>query len=116
MVVEFVLGLAVWAVLVGGIVLMGRVVIAQQRAQRLARYGTLLQSTGRVTDVVVRQQLNEYALQIFGGKSTWEFKTGRFLGIPSASFYRLVRTEIKASVEGVPWPIAANVVCQQEAS
>ncbi len=117
MVVEFVLSLTVWVALFVGLVSVGRILIAQHRAHRLARYGTLLQSSGRLSEAVVRQELENYAAALSSGDgaATWQIEIGRFLGTPSASFYRLMQTRVKWFVRGQARPVVESVVAQQEA-
>lgn len=112
--IEFVMGLMIWTALAGGIVLLGQTMFMQMRAHRMARYGALLQSTGRVSDAVVRQELNEYASAISGREIHWKFETGRFVATPSASFYRLVQARVTGTSARIPWPVVSTVVCQKE--
>lgn len=116
MVVEFIFSLAVWAALFAGMVSVGRLIVAQHRALRVARYGTMLQSAGRLSEELLRRELEDYAAAISGDAASWRIETGRFLETPSSAFYRLMQTRVTVSVPGWSAPVTERVVCQKEAS
>lgn len=117
MVVEFGLGLGIWGVAMVGLLAVGRVAVQRQRALRVARYGAFLQSTARVTDAVVRAELEDYARALAGGDAAaWRIESGRFTETASSRFYRLVHTRVTAPVRGFDAPVIESVVVQQEAA
>ena len=113
MIVEFVLGLMIACAVLAGWTALGRLVVARHRAQRLARFGALLQSTGRVSEAVARRAVEEYAAAL-APSAVWQIEMGRFLATPSSRFYRLTETRVRLAVSGFSAPITESAVCQQE--
>lgn len=115
MIVELVLSLPIWICFLGGFLTLSRVVIHRQRSHMLARFGTMLQSTGRVDDDVVRKELTDFSARFDRSQRTqWNFEIGRFDEIPAARFYQLVKTRVRANMDRFDWPLLETVVVQRE--
>lgn len=114
-VVEFVLGLGVWTALFSGMVYVGRLLLTQQRVHQVARLGTMLQATGRLSDDVIRESMRDYAEELSRSNSNlWQIEMGRFLETPASRFYRLVQTRVTAPIPRFGKTISDVVVCQRE--
>lgn len=111
--VEFVLSLTIWGALFAGLIALSRTVVFRMRAERLARFGTFLQATGRMDDASVLAQVQDFAA-LFGDGPVWNFELGRFLETPSSRFYRFVKTHVTAQGRGVPFSVGTTVVAQQQ--
>lgn len=116
-VVEFVLALGLWAALTVGFLKMIRIGLIHLRAQRVARLGSFLLSTGRVDDSSARAEMADYAAELDSSfRSNWSFESGRFLETPSARFYKLVYARVTARGSMLPQPITETVVVHKEGS
>ena len=114
-VVEFVLGFGIWVTVFSGIIFLSRLLILRQRIHQVARLGTLLQSTGRLSNEAIESELRNYSDHIsLTGTTPWTFEMGRFLETPASRFYRLVQTRVTAPLGHAGRSVSEVVVCQQE--
>lgn len=115
--VEFILGIGIWAALFTGLIWMGSVLLVRQRIHQVARYGTILQASGRLSEGVVLDELKDYGKALTSGRSNdWKFEMGRFVGTPSSRFYRLIQTRVSAKVPHSDKLVSDVVISQQEAA
>ncbi|MCG3205031.1 MAG: hypothetical protein KCHDKBKB_01748 [Elusimicrobia bacterium] len=113
--VEFVLSLWIWGALFLGFIFIGKILLLKQHVHQVARYGTLLQSTKRVSDSLVFDQCEGFSNVLSGGKaSAWKIRLGRYLETPASRFYYLVQTQVTAPVPRTKWVVSDRVVCQRE--
>jgi hypothetical protein len=108
MLVEFVLGVGLWAIMLIGTVTVLRQAHEKQILNVAARLGTFLQSFSGVDEAIARGEVRRYLSSM--GVRDVQVITGRYLDTPSARFYRFCRTRLEKG------SLITEIVCEQEGS
>lgn len=110
--IEFVLGIWLFAAALGGLLLAARTAVARLRILAVADYGASLAASG----IVTREEIDREMARVVGisagtAASRWRWRTGRYDASPAARFYNLMFAEIEAPPPafGVPLPAAMLV-------
>ncbi len=112
---EFLLALGVWSAAWIGLILIARMIVLEQRAHRVARFGAMLAGTGRVTDATVQNEMTNYVAALPSSRFpiNWTFSTAPYTQTAASRFYRFVQVGVRAESTGVP-AVAQTVVSQKE--
>jgi len=95
-VVELVLWISVVALLMAGSMEVLRVGLWQLRLLSTARLSAVLVGCGRIHPSMIEHEVRDYFQQWPGfDPSTLRFSVDRFLGVPSAPFYKLMSSRLQ---------------------